>query len=553
MNKLAPKYGRATSNAEMSLAATTLSGGFRLDGRFRRCDDLGSFRWESVDDFNHGSLKYPTQRDFTNVTLAFRYESSASHKPLDSNQAPTLTIRDDGVDKEVRLFNPNPSKSYATRVSGVNTQAVGTVSVAVNGTELGKITDSELDNGGTGYEVGNILTVSGGSGTATVRVDSIFEDGVIQSLSLQAQGYDYSVANGVSCSGGSGSGATVNILAVATQTVKILIGLVSGFVGCTPSYSWSEFPYTANKNDPAVIAAGLRDSINASAVDVAATASGNVVTITAVAAQQPGIDGNGIQLDVTDSANITLTPPGSGKLSGGTSAGVWDVTIPFNTVKAGVDDDIEIDETKIDRVLFNFVSQNYRNFPDDLAAEDFWVEFTNWSVTGAGAFLFDKPGALRQFPNLGVALGYDDLADKTPEWVVSSIQQLGFSGLINIYVGAQRFYDKSESGAGPSGWLADTAKTFNPAARAWLADLAQRLAAAGYKTVWAFSLELFDPNEDWTQRDYLNNHAATAFGYVLSPTDAAFFLKGRYQGPVGCSQPPQGWVAVSATMYPGAP
>lgn len=514
MNKLAPKYGRTTGPSSLSIAGVTNAGGFRMDGRFRKCDDLGSFRWVMVDDFNHNYLKYPTDKNFTNVTLAFRYESSASHKPLDSNQAPSMTIQDSAGNHEVRLLN------YATRVSGANTQASGTVSVAVTGSALGAITGVAVNAGGSGYVVGDILTVSGGNGLGKVNVDAVDGSGAVTAISINAAGADYAVANGVATTGGTGSGATVNITSVATQTCKIRIGLLSSITGCTPSYNFTDFSYTANTNNANTIAAGLRDAINSGATDITATAAGNVVTINAVASKHPGIDGNGIQLQVVNSANITLTPSGA-TLTGGVSAGVWDVTINFNTVAGGFSATDPIDETTVERVLFNFVSTNYQNFPGTLSPADFWVTFTNWSVTGSGASWFTEPAALRNFPGLGVAVDYDDESDKTPEWVAYNIQALGFKGLIDVYVGAQRFYDKTEDAAQPSGWKADTSKTWNTAAEAWLKDLMARLATLGNKTVWAYSLELFDPDAAWTQRDYLNNHANTAFGYLVSPTDAA--------------------------------
>ncbi len=40
---------------------------------------------------------------------------------------------------------------------------------------------------------------------------------------------------------------------------------------------------------------------------------------------------------------------------------------------------------------------------------------------------------------------------------------------------------------------------------------------------------------------------------LFGPADPAYYLKQRYQGPVGCAQPPKGWVAVSAMIYAGAP
>ena len=40
---------------------------------------------------------------------------------------------------------------------------------------------------------------------------------------------------------------------------------------------------------------------------------------------------------------------------------------------------------------------------------------------------------------------------------------------------------------------------------------------------------------------------------TFGPADPIYYLKQRYEGPVGCSRKPEGWVAVSAMIYPGAP
>lgn len=73
----------------------------------------------------------------------------------------------------------------------------------------GGINAVTVNSGGSGYSVGNVLTVSGGTGgTASVTTVS---SGVITALSLISAGAGYSTATNVSTTGGSGTGATVNI------------------------------------------------------------------------------------------------------------------------------------------------------------------------------------------------------------------------------------------------------------------------------------------------------------------------------------------------------
>lgn len=69
---------------------------------------------------------------------------------------------------------------------------------------------------GSGYVVGDVLTISGGGGTgATVYVASINGSGGVTSGSLVANGADYAVTTGAATTGGTGTGATFNITSVS--------------------------------------------------------------------------------------------------------------------------------------------------------------------------------------------------------------------------------------------------------------------------------------------------------------------------------------------------
>jgi hypothetical protein len=68
---------------------------------------------------------------------------------------------------------------------------------------------------GTGYLVGDILTVvQGGASAGTVRVTTIGGSGTVTGVSLVTDGTGYSVANGLATTGGTGSGAQVDITLV---------------------------------------------------------------------------------------------------------------------------------------------------------------------------------------------------------------------------------------------------------------------------------------------------------------------------------------------------
>ena len=70
-----------------------------------------------------------------------------------------------------------------------------------------------VDAPGSGYAVGDVLTVaqSGSSGTATVKVLTIGVGGAITAVGLVQNGTNYSTATGVPTTGGSGTGCTLNI------------------------------------------------------------------------------------------------------------------------------------------------------------------------------------------------------------------------------------------------------------------------------------------------------------------------------------------------------
>lgn len=73
--------------------------------------------------------------------------------------------------------------------------------------------------GGTGYTVGDILTISTGNADATATVTAV-SGGVVTSVTRMIAGSGYSVATGQATTGGTGTGCTLNITAVATSTDK---------------------------------------------------------------------------------------------------------------------------------------------------------------------------------------------------------------------------------------------------------------------------------------------------------------------------------------------
>ncbi len=100
-------------------------------------------------------------------------------------------------------------------------------------------------------------------------------------------------------------------------------------------------------------------------------------------------------------------------------------------------------------------------------------------------------------------------------------------------------------------WQAFTVLRVHPSYLAYFNEL-----AGGPNGGWRY---VNDSNLDWGQdvkrlAQFVDARAIPAIhADYFGPADATYYLKEKYQGPVGCSQPPKGWVAVSAMVYPGAP
>lgn len=91
-----------------SVVATDVDA-LRVDATFLRKGDLAGLIWDSTDRYDHPLLAYKTVRDYSRMTLSFRWRSGGVI-PLDGVHGPTLTI--EGRDAEgtartwyVRLWN----------------------------------------------------------------------------------------------------------------------------------------------------------------------------------------------------------------------------------------------------------------------------------------------------------------------------------------------------------------------------------------------------------------------------------------------------------------
>lgn len=88
-------------------------------------------------------------------------------------------------------------------------------------------------DGGTGYSMGDLLTISTGGTGGVAKVVEV-ASGVVTKVVLWAEGSDYTTGTGKSTTGGTGSGCTVNITTVRASTdinggdLKLYSGIASG-------------------------------------------------------------------------------------------------------------------------------------------------------------------------------------------------------------------------------------------------------------------------------------------------------------------------------------
>lgn len=112
---------------------------------------------------------------------------------------PTLSLTGIETDSEIRILNDDNVVDFNNELTGTESQ-------------LGSVQTASIVSGGTGYSVSDVLTVSGGTGTAaTLTVDSV-NSGVITGVSVTTGGsYSDNPTNPASVTGGGGSGATFNL------------------------------------------------------------------------------------------------------------------------------------------------------------------------------------------------------------------------------------------------------------------------------------------------------------------------------------------------------
>jgi hypothetical protein len=114
---------------------------------------------------------------------------------------------------------------------------------------LGPLGDSEIFLPGNGYSNGDVVTVTGGSGDATLHIDSVNSDsgagaiGAVLTYSVVSPGTSYGAAANVPCVGGTGSGFTIDIYqpGAASYTPNI-----------TPVYALTYEDFQSSSDEPPI-------------------------------------------------------------------------------------------------------------------------------------------------------------------------------------------------------------------------------------------------------------------------------------------------------------
>ncbi|MDZ7587696.1 MAG: DUF2460 domain-containing protein [Parasphingorhabdus sp.] len=87
----------------MAAVTTTAPDALRVDATFYNGDDLAGLIWDSEDTLDHPLLRYETIRNYSRLTLKFRWRSTGI-MPLDAINGPTLTIEGRDAAGETRSW-----------------------------------------------------------------------------------------------------------------------------------------------------------------------------------------------------------------------------------------------------------------------------------------------------------------------------------------------------------------------------------------------------------------------------------------------------------------
>ena len=159
----------------------------------------------------------------------FMIENKARNSDMNADGSRFILTYNQTNPVNYMLFNPDTGKRYDWKGGGMLFNSFSSVNDIFPenmrpafGFDLGapdgsgRIWNYSISNAGSGYQVGNVVSVGGGSG-ATIRVLGVTSPdspvpGEVIDCKLLTHGSGYAIMNNVSTSGGSGSGFRINIL-----------------------------------------------------------------------------------------------------------------------------------------------------------------------------------------------------------------------------------------------------------------------------------------------------------------------------------------------------
>lgn len=167
-----------------------------------------------------------------------------------------------------------------------------------------------------------------------------------------------------------------------------------------------------------------------------------------------------------------------------------------------------VDPRAIERMFISMVAPGYDPASSTLLAAPASAGLTIDEIAcdGAGSVL-ERGDAMVPGHRWGIATGYDDQYDQTPERIVEAIHRLGYRGTINHYIGMSHYFRIGGDG------LLDPAVPINAAAIAWHVDLARAAQDWGFELIWSLSYEILDMfcPEGWKQRSFDGAPALTGY------------------------------------------
>lgn len=141
-----------------------------------------------------------------------------------------------------QMFDYGLARNMAIQKSGSQAFAVTSATRYTGGiTTVNNVPTAK----GTGYSVGDVLTITTGGNNGKVYVETISTGGLVETVSLYAVGQNYTTGVGKTTSGGTGTGCTIEITSVGVVgtistpiTTFLKIGDVITFTGATES-AWN--------------------------------------------------------------------------------------------------------------------------------------------------------------------------------------------------------------------------------------------------------------------------------------------------------------------------